>query len=87
MSKSLLDTVGLFLGGYTPVNLFVDNYIDQWKAERDLGSLRKVDPEVSGKLSSIFCAADMYNSAEDRKDYELDEAKLRIAIQNILDGK
>lgn len=86
MSQKLLESVERFLRGETPVEVFVDQYIDHWRAERDSGEMLADDPVTSEKLSSIFCAVDMYAPEEDRLEYEYDEAQLRVEIRKLLEG-
>lgn len=87
MSKQLLDSVSLFLQGITPLPAFIDEYVDAWRCERDSGATLEDDPITSEKLSSIFCAIDMYNPSGDREEYEFDENRLRFEIQKIFDGE
>lgn len=87
MSKRLLDSVERFLRGETPVDVFVDAYADQWRAERDSDELLADDPIASEKLSSFFCLVDLYNPDDDRDDYEYDEERLRLEMQKVFDGE
>jgi hypothetical protein len=86
MSKKLLESVEQFLRGSIPVDEFVDEYVDGWRAERDSDELLADDPTTSEKLSSIFCVVDLYNPDEDREEYEFDEARLRAEVQKLLEG-
>ena len=85
MSKKLLEYVDRFLRGGIPVNVFVDNYVDDWRAERDSDDLLADDPIRSEKLSSIFCIVDLYNPDDDRELYEFDETRLREEVQKLFE--
>ena len=87
MSQKLLQFVEHFLQGKTSVETFVDKYIDEWRRERDNGELLKDDPKTSGKLSTFFCLADLYNPDDDREEYELDENRLREQMQKIYEAE
>jgi hypothetical protein len=84
MSLNLLN----FTKKFTDFNLspedFVEEFIIQWKEERDSGAALLDDDDLSEKLSTIFCFTDLYNPDDDREDYEYDEHKLRIAIKNLM---
>ena len=86
MSKKLLEYVDRFLRGDIPLNEFVDNYVDDWRAERDSDDLLADDPITSEKLSSIFCIVDLYNPDDDREEYELNETRLREEVQKVFEG-
>jgi len=66
--------------------MFIDGYIDGWRAERDSDKLLGDDPDTSEALSSVFCAVDLYNPDENREAYELNETELRHALQNLVQG-
>ena len=86
MSEKLLESVEHFLLGRIPVDEFVDQYIDRWRAERDSDELLVDEPTTSEKLSSIFCVVDLYNEDEDREAYEFDEARLREEVKKLFEG-
>lgn len=84
MSDKLLVTVDSYLASELSPDDFVEKFISQWKAERDSG-LYKADPaNLSELLSTIFCLADLFNPADDREDYELDDQNLRLKIEALL---
>ena len=84
MSTLLYEFAKRFAAGAVPAEEFADPFMEWWKRERDT-STSLVDPDdVSERLSSIFCLADLYNPTADRKEYELDEDGLRGAVSEIL---
>lgn len=84
MSDKLLAMVDSYLASERSPEDFVEQFILQWKAERDSG-LYKADPaNLSELLSTIFCLADLFNAADDREDYELDDENLRLRILALL---
>ncbi len=87
MSDKLLIFAKTFLGVESNAGTFVDEFISQWKQERDNGTSLSDAHQISEALSSIFCLADMFNPNDDREDYELDESKLRLEIEKVLRKK
>ncbi len=85
MSKALKDQILRFLSRATPVELFVDEYIDGWRRERDSEDLLKDDPQTSELLSSSFCVVDLYNPSNDRMEHEFDEQRLRLELANLVE--
>ena len=84
MSEKLLLFAKRFLKEAINAETFVDEFIIQWKQERDNGSSLSDCPQVSEALSSIFCLADMFNPNDDRESYEFDESKLRLEMKKVL---
>lgn len=84
MSERLLEFVKTFLGSEFAPEFFVDEFISQWKRERDSKIFLSDAPHLSEALSSIFCLADMFNPSDDRESYEFDEPKLRFEIEKVL---
>jgi Bacterial self-protective colicin-like immunity len=84
MSKQLLDFARRFALGQLSADEFADTFIERWKQERDAPGGPNDSDEVSERLSSIFCLADLYNPAGDRKEYELDEPKLRMEVRRMI---
>ncbi|TWT47796.1 colicin immunity domain-containing protein [Botrimarina hoheduenensis] len=87
MSQRLLKFAEDFLQRKTPVEDFVDAYADAWRTERDNNEILEDDPITSEKLSTFFCLVDLYKPDEDREDYEVDEAELRLRMQRVFDGE
>ncbi|MES2791174.1 MAG: colicin immunity domain-containing protein [Planctomycetota bacterium] len=85
MSRALADFAKQFVEGKFSAETFSNEYIQRWRQERDDETLVKDPLNQDGKLSTIFCLADLYNPASDRKDYEFDEDKLRREVQNVLE--
>ena len=83
MSEDLVNQVRRFLNRATPLETFVDEYIDGWRAERDDLRLLQDQDNLSKFLSSAFCVVDLYNPSETRQEYELDETRLRLELQNL----
>ena len=83
MSDRLVEQIRRFIRNVTPVALFVDEYIDSWRGERDDNSILGDDDRVSEFLSSAFCVVDLYNPSDERKDYEFDEVRLRIELMKL----
>ena len=84
MSAELYEFAKRFAAGGLPAEEFADPFMERWKQERDAStSIGDLD-DVSERLSSIFCLADLYNPMADRKDYELDEDGLRGAVSRVL---
>jgi hypothetical protein len=84
MSRALLNFVEQYLTSKTDTSAFVNQYIDQWKKERDTNISLADDPFTSETLSSVFCLTDMFNPEPDRDSDELDEAGLRAALEKLL---
>jgi len=76
--------VKAFFGSESDPGDFADEFISQWRHERDTKVSLSDAPKVSEALSSIFCLADMFNPNDDREDYEFDEPKLRLEIEEVL---
>jgi len=86
MSKLLHEQIQRFLAKEVSINLFVDQYIDGWRRERDSGELLVDNPETSELLSSAFCIVDLYNPNDDREEYEFDEMRLRSELSRLLES-
>lgn len=84
MSQELADFATRFVEGKVAAETFADEFIDRWKQERDDGRLLQDSSELSERLSTVFCFADLYNPRDDREDYEFDEVTFRTKVQNIL---
>lgn len=84
MSHDLTVIATQFAEGKISAIDFVNDYISQWKQERDNGELLKDPPEVSEALSTVFCLADLYNPETDREEYEFDDERLRQKIKSVL---
>lgn len=85
MSEKLLASAKTYLNSRSNSELFVHEFIVQWKRERDSGESRLDSPKVSEVLSSIFCLTDLFNPNDDRESYELDEEKLRSEIGKLIE--
>ncbi|TDY96879.1 UNVERIFIED_ORG: self-protective colicin-like immunity protein [Herbaspirillum seropedicae] len=85
MSEKLLASAKTYLNSESNSELFVSDFIEQWKRERDSGESRLDSPKVSEVLSSIFCLTDLFNPDDDRESYELDEDKLRNEIRKLME--
>lgn len=85
MSEKLLASAKTYLNGESNSELFVSDFIEQWKRERDSGESRLDSPKVSEVISSIFCLTDLFNPDDDRESYELDEDKLRNEIRKLME--
>ena len=85
MSEDLVNQIRRFLNRATPLETFVDQYIDGYRTERDDDRLLQDPDNVSEFLSSGFCVVDLYNPSETRKEYELDEVRLRLELQKLAD--
>ena len=86
MSKTLQDHIRRFLARETSITVFVDQFIDEWRRERDSGELPLDAPVVSRLLSSAFCIADMYNPNDDREAYEFDEGRVRSELLKLMEA-
>lgn len=64
---------------------FAEAYMELWRIERDNKNILNYDERVSECLSSIFCAADMYNPDDDREEYEFDDEQLQKEINKLMD--
>jgi len=85
MSEKLLASAKTYLNSEFNSELFVSDFIEQWKRERDSGESRLDSPKVSEVLSSIFCLTDLFNPDDDRESYELDEDKLRNELRKLME--
>jgi len=80
--NTLEHLVHAFISQEITASNFVNEYLDAWRKWRDDENSCFSDT-LSSKFDSIFSAADMYNPAIDRAEYELDEAKLRDVVTEI----
>lgn len=87
MTKKLLNFAKDFIKSKSDPAIFSQEFISQWKKERDSGAALSDEPDMSEALSSIFCFVDMFSPDEDRESYEFDEPKLRNEIEKLLDKK
>lgn len=83
MSQRLFALASDFVNNSLSPEYFVEEFIGGWRAERDSGHAALDSPELSERLSSIFCIADLFNPEENRKDYEFDEDRLRIEVAKL----
>ena len=83
MSKDLAMIVKNFLNDKTDCSAFCEQYALHWKSERDSGELSRDDASTSEALASIFCLVDLFNPADDREEYELNEDGLRLEISKV----
>ncbi|POD63273.1 colicin immunity domain-containing protein [Pseudomonas syringae group genomosp. 3] len=84
MSLTILEFARSYVAGRLTSEIFSEAYIELWKIERDRNVLQLDDPSLSECLSSIFCAADMYEPDESREDYELDDEMLRAEVMSLV---
>ena len=84
MSEALVTFAKNFLHSNSDPLVFSEEFIHQWKRERDIGIFVADDPKISEVLSSIFCLADLFNPDVDRETYEIDERKLRDEIERLM---
>ncbi|WEJ72251.1 colicin immunity domain-containing protein [Pseudomonas sp. PSE14] len=84
MSLTILDFAKSFVAGRLTADVFSEAYIELWKIERDRDILQLDGPSLSECLSSIFCAADMYEPDESREEYELDGEMLKSEVSALL---
>lgn len=86
MSFILFEFAKSFLAERLSAEIFSEAYIELWKIERDKNLLQKDEPYLGECLSSIFCAADMYNADDkSRKDYEFDNERLRLEVSKLIE--
>ncbi|MFJ4142999.1 colicin immunity domain-containing protein [Pseudomonas sp. NPDC089734] len=83
MSFTLLEFARSYVAGRLTVEIFSEAYIELWKIERDRNLLQLDEPLLSECLSSIFCAADMYEPDESREEYELDDEMLKSKVASL----
>ena len=84
MSLELKSYIGDFILGKIVANEFADNYMCKWKQERDGNLLGNDEGKLSELLSSVFCVADMYNSDEDRDEYEFNDVQLLNEVSKLV---
>lgn len=77
MSLAFLEFARSYVAGRLTAEIFSEAYIELWKIERNRNLLQLDEPSLSECLSSIFCAADMYESDESMEEYELDDEMLK----------
>jgi hypothetical protein len=87
MSAQLYEFAKRLAAGGVSAEEFADPFIERWKQERDASSSLGDLDDMSERMSSIFCMADLYNPVADRKEYELDGDGLRSAVSEILCGR
>jgi hypothetical protein len=86
MSLSLLKLAKEFTKGNLSPEEFVDKFAILWQEERDSEVTLLDDDDLSQKLSTIFCFADLYNPSDNREEYEYDDCRLRSEIGNLIGG-
>lgn len=84
MSLTILEFARSYVAGRLTAEIFSEAYIELWKIERDRNILQLDEPLLSECLSSIFCAADMYEPNESREEYELDDEMLRSEVASLV---
>lgn len=85
MNYLLVEFAKSFGSGRLSAVAFAEAYMELWRIERDNKNILNYDDSVSECLSSIFCAADMYNPDDDREEYEFDDEQLRKEINKLMD--
>ncbi|WP_183032459.1 colicin immunity domain-containing protein [Cupriavidus sp. UME77] len=73
-----------FVAGRLSAEVFAEAYIELWKIERDSDFLRLDPRPLNECLSSIFRAADMYNSYESREEYEFGDEMLKSEVARLI---
>ncbi|MCU7280655.1 colicin immunity domain-containing protein [Pseudomonas peradeniyensis] len=84
MSLTLLEFARSYVAGRLTAEVFSEAYIELWRIERDRNLLQLDEPSLSECLSSIFCAADMYESDESREEYEFDDVMLKSKVASLM---
>ncbi|OAE60626.1 colicin immunity protein [Achromobacter xylosoxidans] len=84
MSLTILEFARSYVAGSLTAEVFSVAYIELWKIERDRRLLQLDESALSECLSSIFCAADMYEPDESRAEYELDDEMLKSEVARLL---
>lgn len=84
MSRTILEFAKSYVAGRLKAEIFCEAYIELWKIERDSNVLQLDEPSLSECLSSIFCAADMYEPNESREEFEFDDESLRVEVASLL---
>ncbi|MBN3966990.1 colicin immunity protein [Pseudomonas gregormendelii] len=84
MSLTILEFAKSYVAGRLTGKIFSEAYIELWKIERDRNVLQFDEPSLSECLSSICCAADMYEPDESREEYELDDEMLKSKVASLL---
>ncbi|PMU07451.1 colicin immunity protein [Pseudomonas sp. FW305-20] len=84
MSLTIFEFARSYVAGRLTAEIFSEAYIELWKIERDRNILQLDEPSLSECLSSIFCAADMYEPDESREEYELDDEMLRSEVASLV---
>jgi hypothetical protein len=84
MSLKLLELAKQFINGNLLPEEFVEKFAILWREERDSEVSLLDDDNLSEKLSTIFCFADLYNPNDDREDYEFDSDQLRTEIGDLI---
>jgi len=84
MSVTILEFARSYVAGRLAAEIFSAAYIELWKIERDRGLLQLDEPALNERLSSIFCAADMYEPGGSREEYELDDEMLKCEVARLL---
>ena len=80
----MLEFARSFVAGRLAAEIFSEAYIELWKIERDSNVLQLDEPSLSECLSSIFCAADMYEPGDSRDEYEFDDEMLRSEVAKLV---
>ncbi|MGO4154834.1 colicin immunity domain-containing protein [Cupriavidus sp. YAF13] len=84
MSITILEFAESFVAGRLSAEVFAEAYMELWKIERDGDVLRRDPGPLNERLSSIFCAADLYNSDDSREEYEFDDEMLRSEVARLI---
>jgi Bacterial self-protective colicin-like immunity len=86
MSLNLLELAKEFTKGNLSSEEFVEKFTILWQEERDSEVALLDNDDLSEKLSTIFCFADLYNPNHDREDYEYDDRRLRAEVRTLIGG-
>ncbi|HAL68194.1 MAG TPA: colicin immunity protein [Pseudomonas sp.] len=85
MSRTILEFAKSFVAGRLSAESFSEAYIELWKIERDSNLLQLDEPSLNECLSSIFCAADMYEVGDSREEYEFDGEMLKSEVARLVE--
>ncbi|WP_459207295.1 colicin immunity domain-containing protein [Pseudomonas sp. MLB6B] len=85
MSRTMLEFAKSFVVGKLSAKSFSEAYIELWKIERDSNLLQLDEHSLNECLSSIFCAADMYEPSDAREEYGFDDEMLKSEVAKLVE--
>lgn len=80
----LLELARLFVAGGIPAKAFVERYFHEWSVQMQEGTLPEDPPELQVCLWNIYTACDVHTANEKRKEWQLDDPRLKEDVSKRL---